>query len=73
MVKSRKGFTVRIKLSGRKNGTAEAVLKLVSILKKSKQNEKTGESQPPRRVLVRLACSSTHSFSHWEQGKAHAQ
>lgn len=38
MVKSRKGFTMCIKLSGRNNGTAEAVLKLVSILKKKQAN-----------------------------------
>lgn len=37
MTKSREGFTVHIKLSGKKNGTAKAVVKLASTWKKSKQ------------------------------------
>lgn len=34
MAKSREGFTVHIKLSGKKNGTDKAVVKLASIFKK---------------------------------------
>lgn len=34
MAKSREGFTVHIKLSGKKNDTAKAVVKLASIFKK---------------------------------------
>lgn len=37
MAKSREGFTVHIKLSGKKNVTAKAVVKLASPLKKSKE------------------------------------
>ena len=37
MAKSREGFTVHIKLSGKKNGTAKAVVKLASALEKSKE------------------------------------
>lgn len=39
MAKSREGFTVHIKLSGKKNGTAKAVVKLGSALEKSKEEE----------------------------------
>lgn len=46
MAKSREGFTVHIKLSGKKNGTDKAVVKLASIFKKkARKNEKTGASQ----------------------------
>lgn len=37
MGKSRKDFTVCIKLSGKKNDTAKAVVKLASIKKKKNQ------------------------------------
>lgn len=34
MAKSREGFTVHIKLSGKKNGTAKAVVKIAAALEK---------------------------------------
>lgn len=66
MGKSRKDFTVCIKLSGKKNDTAKAVVKLASIKKKkkSRKNEKTGGSQRPRRVILVSACPSADSFAH---------
>lgn len=74
MGKSRKDFTVCIKLSGKKNDTAKAVVKLASIKKKkSRKNEKTGGSQRPRRVILVSACPSADSFAHWGWGKAHVQ
>ena len=39
MAKSREGFKVHIKLSAKTNGTAKAVVKLPSTLKKSKEEQ----------------------------------
>lgn len=37
MAKSREGFTVHIKLSGEKNGTAKTVVKIAATLEKNKE------------------------------------
>lgn len=44
MAKSGEGFRVHIKLSGKKNGTAKAVVKLGSALEKSKEEEDWSKS-----------------------------
>lgn len=56
MAKSREGFTVHIKLSGKKNGTAIAVVKIAAALEK---NKKTGANQDSIRVLLAAPCPST--------------